>query len=101
MLWGGLWQSTDEEAFAKDGAALYADEGLWETCQQRGYELLTGLYSRKRNLAAVRDATEGAWRSLAERRRQDIMAGILWSQQLRATEYFSRWIELKESIVYD
>ena len=80
---------------------LYIDARLWETCQQQGHELLTELYSKEQNLAAIRNAIEGAGQSLAERRRQDIMAGILWSQQLRATEYFSRWIELKESIVVD
>ena len=29
-------------------------------------------------------------------RAQDFTGQMLWSQQLRATEFFSRWIELKE-----
>lgn len=30
------------------------------------------------------------------RRARDFVGQMLWSQQLRASEYFSRWIELKE-----
>ncbi len=32
------------------------------------------------------------------RRSSDYTGQMLWSQQLRATESFSRWIELKEQI---
>ncbi len=35
---------------------------------------------------------------LSDAREKDIIGQILWSQQMRATEYFSRWIALKESI---
>ena len=35
---------------------------------------------------------------LDDAREQDVVGQMLWSQQMRATEYFSRWIALKESI---
>ena len=35
---------------------------------------------------------------LVEAREQDVLGNMLWSQQMRATEYFSRWIALKESM---
>ena len=32
------------------------------------------------------------------KRKTDFVGAMLWQQQLRATEYFSKWIELKETI---
>ena len=32
-------------------------------------------------------------------REQDTVGQILWSQQMRATDYLSRWIALKESML--
>jgi hypothetical protein len=34
--------------------------------------------------------------SVQARRERDYVGQMLWRQQLRSTEYFSRWIELKE-----
>ena len=33
---------------------------------------------------------------LAERRAGDVYGALLWQQSARSTEFFSRWIELKE-----
>lgn len=41
-------------------------------------------------------AIQAASDALDSRREQDYVGQMLWQQQLRATEYFSRWIELKE-----
>lgn len=41
-------------------------------------------------------AIEEASRDLSRRREQDFVGQMLWQQQLRSTEFFSRWIELKE-----
>jgi hypothetical protein len=35
---------------------------------------------------------------LSEVRQQDYVGQMLWQQGTRATEYFSRWIELKEQL---
>jgi hypothetical protein len=34
---------------------------------------------------------------LSQRRQKDHIQAILWHQSMRSTEYFSRWIELKET----
>lgn len=44
----------------------------------------------------VQDALDAALLEKEGRRKSDYVGQMLWLQQLRATEYFSRWIELKE-----
>ena len=44
----------------------------------------------------VQDALDAALVEKEGRRKSDYVGQMLWLQQLRATEYFSRWIELKE-----
>ena len=95
--WGGLGGGTTAGGIAGAAALLYSDASLWRACQQRGFELLRLLYSRERNLGRVHAAVAAAEQQLDERRRRDFTGAMLWQQQLRATEYFSRWIELKET----
>lgn len=95
--WGGLCGGTTAAGIAGAAALLYSDALLWHACQQRGFKLLRLLYSREHNLGRVHAAVSAAQRQLGERRRHDYTGSMLWQQQLRATEYFSRWIELKET----
>lgn len=94
--WGGLVSSGGAGELAAAAVQLYSDEQLWQACQRRGFELLRLLYSRQRTLDRVLRAVEGAAAEIEERRSADYVGAMLWQQQLRATEYFSRWIELKE-----
>ena len=89
--WGGLCGGTTAGGIAGAAALLYSDPSLWQACQQRGFELLRLLYGRERNLGRVHAAVAAAQQQLDERRRQDFTGAMLWQQQLRATEYFSRW----------
>jgi glycosyltransferase involved in cell wall biosynthesis len=94
--WGGLYGGATAEELAADAARLYTDQELWESCQRAGFSLLRRLYDAEGRLAAVHGAIEGALEGLEERRAQDFVGQVLWQQQVRSTEYFSRWIELKE-----
>ncbi|KAL4429361.1 hypothetical protein ABPG77_005135 [Micractinium sp. CCAP 211/92] len=96
--WGGLCSADTSAGLAAAAALLYSDEQLWSSCQQRGFQLLRLLYDAERNLARVHAAVEAAAAELEARRASDFTGAMLWSQQLRATEYFSRWIELKETL---
>ena len=118
--WGGSLCATDATSFAAEAAKLYNAKDLWNACQQQGYTLLQRLYDADANLAVVRVSLlcgephqiyrrvtsavlclQEAIFAKQERREwwraQDFTGQMLWSQQLRATEFFSRWIELKES----
>ncbi len=53
--------------------------------------------AQQATLGVVRAAVEGALGDLGARRRRDYVGAVLWQQGLRATEFFSRWVELKET----
>lgn len=95
--WGGLWRATEPAALAADAARLYTDRRLWAACQASGQRLLATLYGADARLAAVRAAVEGALADLETRRGRDYVGAVLWQQGLRATEFFARWVELKEA----
>ncbi|GAB4821957.1 hypothetical protein N2152v2_009003 [Parachlorella kessleri] len=94
--WGGLCGAQTAEQLAVDAVRLYTDEQLWAACQARGFQLLEELYDREHNLGAVRDGVLEALANLQLRRTLDFTGQLLWQQQFRATEFMSRWIELKE-----
>ena len=95
--WGGLGDATTVEEIIRDAAKLYTDKTLWEDSQTRGFELLGQLYNAKLHLNAIHGVIENLLSELHQRRSKDFIGELLWMQQLRSTEYFSRWIELKES----
>lgn len=66
--------------------------------EQRGSAWLPLEFRRSEALRqiVVQDALDAALVEKEGRRKSDYVGQMLWLQQLRATEYFSRWIELKE-----
>ena len=116
--WGGRWRSLDAASFARDAVALHEDAGEWERARARGFDLIDELFPADRNLDVVRAATEALFveadaedaedalgenknknktTTLESRRARDYVGGALWHHTLRSTEYFSRWIEMKET----
>jgi hypothetical protein len=95
-LWGGLL-ADDPQGFADAAVRLYTDNVLWEGARAEGRRLLRSLYGAEENLAIIRSAVDTALSQLDERRERDVVGAMLWQQTSRATEYFSRWIELKEA----
>ena len=116
--WGGRWRSLDAASFARDAVALHEDAGEWERARARGFDLIDELFPADRNLDVVRAATEALFveadaedaedalgenknenktTTLEARRARDYVGGALWHHTLRSTEYFSRWIEMKET----
>jgi hypothetical protein len=97
--WGGR-VADEPAAFAAAAVALATDAASWEASQARGRELLRELYGKEGNLELIKKAVEQANDpdSLAARRAEDFTGAMLWHQTARSTEFFSRWIELKESV---
>ena len=54
------------------------------------------IFDKEKNLLIVNNAIEDALLNRDERRSRDNVGAMLWHQTMRSTEYFSRWIELKE-----
>jgi hypothetical protein len=96
LEWGGLITS-NPDAFASDALTLYLEQEVWEAARLRARSLLRELYSEEENLNTIRLAIEEAMEQLPERRAADFAGALLWQQSARSTEYFSRWIELKEA----
>ena len=97
--WGGLYnrESAGEIADAVVELYLNNNKARWLQCQQRGFQLLEELYDRDGNLMIVKDAIEEGLAKMQERRDGDVVGGMLWREQCRSTEFFSRWLELKET----
>ena len=93
--WGGL-VATDAEAIARCAIRLYKDKGLWEEARNNSRRLLRMIFDKEKNLLMVNNAIEDALLNRDERRSRDNVGAMLWHQTMRSTEYFSRWIELKE-----
>jgi len=93
--WGGL-VGTDADVLARCAVRLYRDQGLWDESRRNARRLLRMLFDEKRNLNAVSNAISEAVYDKVTRRSEDHISAILWHQSNRSTEYFSRWIELKE-----
>lgn len=93
--WGGL-VAADADAVARCAIKLYKDQGLWEEARNNSRRLLRMIFDKEKNLSVVTNAVEEALSNMNERRYRDNIGAMLWHQSMRSTEYFSRWIELKE-----
>jgi hypothetical protein len=93
--WGGYIASNEEE-FVEAPVRLYTSNELWSRSQRKGVDLFNILFNKEHNLSVIDEAMSNAMRDLHQRRRQDITGQLLWHQSNRSTEYFSKWIELKE-----
>ena len=49
----------------------------------------------------LQDAIEASMANIRHLRDANLVGRMLWLQNNRATEFFSRWIELKEGIAKD
>lgn len=93
--WGGHIASNEDE-FVDASVRLYTSKELWSRSQRKGVELFNILFNKEHNLSVIDKAMSNAMMNLHQRRRQDITGQLLWHQSNRSTEYFSKWIELKE-----
>ena len=107
LPWGGSRTSETASSFAAEAARLYLDEDAWTRASEEGARLHDALYFAPRPadaaVATVDALVSGpspspsSHASLLEfRRARDFVGAALWADSARATEYFSRWIELKE-----
>ena len=94
--WGGIIAS-DSNEFVSAAVRLYTRKDLWGVSQENGSILLNKMFNGRHNLPIVEKAVRDAIEQVKERRLSDITGALMWHQCARSTEYFSRWIELKES----
>lgn len=93
-----LWDTSvayDDDSFIEAAVNLYKDKASWDD-NQRQMRLIMETSFGLSNLDRIDNQLKRQEKSLAQRREKDYMSSMLWYNSIRSTEYFSRWIELKE-----
>ena len=91
--WGGRVVNNSQD-FVKAAVSLYKEEHTWEQARLKGRDIISDLYSPHHwntVLAKLIDVCQ----NLETRRHADFTRSLLWHQTARSTEYFSKWIEMK------
>ena len=94
LPFGGFVED-DWDQFAAKAAALYLDRDLWAQAQAKGSQIIRELYNKGQNVAAFLKSLEDAIENRNQRRLRNFVGTMLWHHQHRSTEFFSRWIEVK------
>lgn len=98
LPWNGFIDN-DPKEFANKAVQLYADEKLWNNCQQNGFEILKNKFSKDLYLLKFTDKINYLLNNLEQHRNNNFIGQILQHHTLRSTEYMSRWIEAKNKII--
>jgi O-antigen biosynthesis protein len=96
-IFGGAVASTLDD-FCHAAIVLATSSVDYFDAQQKGRAILQELFSASQNWKVVEQRLQQLLGSLETRRQRDSTQAILWHSSNRSTEYFSRWIELKENI---
>ena len=89
---------TDPDEFAHEAVRLHQDQEHWEEMSARAPRVMSELYDERKLSAQIGQEMRALLAELAERRTVNIVGSILWHQSMRSTEYFSRWIEVKNRV---
>lgn len=92
--WGGA-VTDDIESLRTAAVRLYTHESDWSESVQRGRAILAAQFSRARREPLLLSTLSQLLDHLSARRASDSIGSLLWHQNQRCTEYFSRWIEAK------
>jgi glycosyltransferase involved in cell wall biosynthesis len=91
---GKITRSASE--FADAAALLYTEKMEWTQAQETGYAVLRGLFDHCSNSERLRERLSVLTQNIEKYRDRNFIGKMLRHQSLRSTEYFSRWLELKE-----
>jgi hypothetical protein len=92
---GGVAWTVDE--FVEMAVELAISSNFRHRAITCGQEILRRKQDRSSNWGYVQSAISSTQWNLLKRRQEDYTRALLWHQSARSTEYFSKWIELKES----
>lgn len=97
---GGIVASTLDD-FCHGIVDLANNPQVFQEEQQKACKVLSQLFVHSDDndyrWKSVRDRLMSARLNLEERRKSDYIRAMLWHSTARSTEYFSKWIELKEN----
>jgi len=94
---GWLAASSDDQSFAEAVVSAYQSDAGRESAVKTGQEILREQFSFEKNYSKFVHTVNDLKLNRERLRSERWIQKILWQQQMRSTEYFSRWIELKNS----
>ena len=97
LPWPGAF-ADDAEEFAKQAVTLYRGEEEWQLCQMRGRELLRQRFDREEIAQRVLSRVESCLNGLQAHRKRNFIGQMLQHESLKATQYMSQWIEVKNKL---
>eukprot|EP00536_Pseudo-nitzschia_multiseries_P007847 jgi/Psemu1/287400/fgenesh1_pg.189_\ len=99
LTFGGLIASTLED-FCSSAVKLAENPVEYRKALRNARYILQNQFSSSKNWGDVRKSLLQVLskEALAKKRNGDYTQAMLWHQSMRSTEYFSRWVELKESL---
>lgn len=94
---GGVVSNQIDEYCLK-AAELYLDQSAWQQAQSRGVDVVNTYFS----FSLLQQRFDTLFELIVDcahaQRKTDFFCQLLWYQANRSTEYFSRWIELKNTV---
>lgn len=94
---GGLIAKSDAE-FVGQAVTIYQSEQMAKESVEVGQQTMREKFSFETNFLHFFQTIEGVSKIKRRLRNQRWIQKILWREQFRSTQYFSRWIELKNRI---
>jgi len=89
----------EPEAFAHAAVNLHEDNRHWNTCQQRGGDILQECYASTEILSSLLERIMLIKKNLKQHRLQNFSGGMLKHHLMKSTKYMSLWIEEKNKVV--
>ena len=96
--WGGTFDCVTPAAFATAAVDSFTNELLWTKQSKRGVELRNELFNKEKTIPPILEAISNKCENLRTIRNEDFIGASFWHQSNRSTDFFSRWIELKETL---
>lgn len=94
----GYWPSNEPVEFSKQVSQAYLDIEHWQDLQQRGQKILDNQFHLNLHANAFKQYLATITADTDNHRQPLFLRQLIWQNQLRASEYMSRWIELKNRI---
>lgn len=99
FIFGGS-VSDNWDRFVEQAVILYSDSQSWEAAQKNGFRIIDHFFDRSVNAQNFLEAVANAKQHQSERRIANFTGQMLWHHQNRSTEFFSRWIEVKNKLKF-
>lgn len=95
--WGGAIAATNTD-FITQAVNLYTSPSQFNNAQAAGLSLLQQLFDRQQHSATLCAILNRMLSNVAAYRDSDVIGQLLWHQQLRSTEYFSKYVATKQEL---